>query len=223
MLRTMEATFLATYESLDADSVPYGPAGNRESVRGSPVVPNSAWSVHAPLLCFNRFLLRFTARVPPACSRLLEDKEGYVLYTVLILKKFKESFVNDARNKKFPVREFVYHPEAAGSGIAKLHKMEHEVQEALVRTTPLYRLPLLNQFTCTELLCLQSHLQEQCARKFGDSMSIWMHLKVQQLVCFSFFVIESPCHALRCRRARPFVCLWKQYCATVYPSILCVR
>jgi V-ATPase subunit C len=160
---------------------------------------------------------------PPACSRLLEDKEGYVLYTVLILKKFKESFVNDARNKKFPVREFVYHPEAAGSGIAKLHKMEHEVQEALVRTTPRYLLPLLNQFTCTELLCLQSHLQEQCARKFGDSMSIWMHLKVQQLVCFSFFVIESPCHALRCPRARPFVCLWKQYCATVYPSILCVR
>lgn len=66
-------------------------------------------------------------------SRLLEDKEGFVLYTVLILKKFKDSFVADARAKKFNVREFVYNPEAAGSGLAKLHKMEHELQESLVR------------------------------------------------------------------------------------------
>ena len=66
------------------------------------------------------------------CSRLLEDKDGYVLYTVLILKKFKDSFIADARTKKYTVREFVYNPEAAGSGLAKMHKMEHEVQESLV-------------------------------------------------------------------------------------------
>ena len=56
-----------------------------------------------------------------------------MLYTVLILKKFKDSFIADARTKKFNVREFVYNPDAAGSGLAKLHKMEHELQESLVR------------------------------------------------------------------------------------------
>ncbi len=59
-----------------------------------------------------------------------------MLYTVLILKKFKDSFVADARAKKFNVREFVYNPEAAGSGLSKLHKMEHELQESLVRLLP---------------------------------------------------------------------------------------
>jgi hypothetical protein len=90
-----------------------------------PTLPGVLLCLHPPP-CIPSLIRR-------CCSRLLEDKDGYVLYTVLILKKFKESFVNDARNKKFPVREFVYNPEAAGSGIAKLHKMEHEVQESLVR------------------------------------------------------------------------------------------
>ena len=30
------------YEFLDTESVPFGPANDRESVRGSPVVPRSA-------------------------------------------------------------------------------------------------------------------------------------------------------------------------------------
>jgi hypothetical protein len=70
-------------------------------------------------------------RVPS--SRLLEDKEGYVLYTVVILKKFVESFRNDCRTKKFPVRDFTYVPEHAGSGLTKIEKLEADLQETLVR------------------------------------------------------------------------------------------
>jgi len=125
--KTLEEVFLRTYETLDPESVPYGPPGARESVKGSPVVPHSA-------------------------CRLLEDKEGYVLYTVLILKKFKESFAAAARTHKFTVREFVYKPDSAGSGVAKMQKAELDLLESL------------------------THLKEQAARKFGDALSIWIHL-----------------------------------------------
>ena len=40
-----EEEFLKTYEFLDPESVPCGPEGDRESVRGSPVVPGSALCV----------------------------------------------------------------------------------------------------------------------------------------------------------------------------------
>ncbi len=67
------------------------------------------------------------------CRRLLEDKEGYILYTIVVLKKFLESFRNDARTKKFSVRDFTYVPENAGSGLSKIEKLELDMQETLVR------------------------------------------------------------------------------------------
>lgn len=126
--KTAEEAFLKSYEFLDEASVPYGPAGDRDSILGSPVVPRSA-------------------------CRLLEDKEGYVLYTVVVLKKYVESFRNDCRSKKFPVRDFTYVPEHAGSGLSKIEKLEADLQETL------------------------SHLQDQCVRKFADVFSVWLHLK----------------------------------------------
>ncbi len=79
-----------------------------------------------------RFFGLVFALVLGAHSRLLEDKEGFVLYTVVILKKYVESFRNDARSKKFPVRDFTYVPEHAGSGLSKIEKLELDLQETLV-------------------------------------------------------------------------------------------
>ncbi len=54
-----EEQFLATYESLDGQSVPLGPAADRESVRGSPVIPRSAVSRldSAAVVCVDHALL----------------------------------------------------------------------------------------------------------------------------------------------------------------------
>ena len=43
MPKAQEESFLESYSSLDASSVPVGPEGRRDSVKGSPVVPGSAW------------------------------------------------------------------------------------------------------------------------------------------------------------------------------------
>lgn len=40
--RSLETGFLQKYEALADDMVGYGESGDRESVRGSPVVPDSA-------------------------------------------------------------------------------------------------------------------------------------------------------------------------------------
>lgn len=126
--KSLEQAFLDTYEDLDEDSVPLGPEGDRESVRGSPVVPNSA-------------------------VRVLEDKDGYVLYTVVILVKFEDSFRADARARRFVVRPFKYDPVVGSQGRKRLATLEVEVHDTL------------------------SHLLAQASRKFSDAFTVWMHLK----------------------------------------------
>ena len=56
-----------------------------------------------------------------------------MLYTVLVLKKFVESFRNDCRTKKLTVRDFTYVAEHAGTGLTKIEKLEADLQETVVR------------------------------------------------------------------------------------------
>mmetsp|Transcript_17656 Transcript_17656/g.34742 ORF Transcript_17656/g.34742 Transcript_17656/m.34742 type:complete len:412 (-) Transcript_17656:411-1646(-) len=81
--KNLEKEFLESYHTLGDDIVGYGPESDRESVKGSPVVPGSA-------------------------ERIMEDKDrdGYVIYLVTILKKFLEEFKVAAQSARFLVRDF---------------------------------------------------------------------------------------------------------------------
>jgi len=74
--RSSEEAFLDVYESLAADAVGYGPADDRMSILGSPVVPRSA-------------------------NLLAEDKDNYLLYSVTILKQYRDVFAHAAQQVCF--------------------------------------------------------------------------------------------------------------------------
>ena len=80
--RNNEQEFLKSYENLAPDAVGYGPAENRQSVLGSPVVPGSA-------------------------KLLLQDNDGYMLYAVTILKMFQEDFTQACQKARYTVRDVV--------------------------------------------------------------------------------------------------------------------
>ena len=87
--KSLENEWLANYECLDDNAVGYGPAEDRESIRGSPVVPRSA-------------------------RRICVDKDGNVIYLTTILRLYEESFKEACRGRRFTVRQF--RPSADGSG-----------------------------------------------------------------------------------------------------------
>lgn len=101
-----EADFLAGYESLAADAVPYGPEGRRDAVRGSPVVPGSA-------------------------RRLAADREGFVLYSLAALSKYADALRAALKERKYTLRDFAYAPEAAGAGARAIAALDVETAAAL--------------------------------------------------------------------------------------------
>lgn len=100
-----ESEFLAKYEKLASDAVGYGPADNRQQIVGSPVVPRSALKV-------------------------TEDREGFCLYLVTVLKLYVEQFKVAALPHRFLVRPFVYNPSAASEQQESIAKLELENEEA---------------------------------------------------------------------------------------------
>lgn len=123
-----EEAFLESYPALDAEAVPMGPEGRRDAVRGSPVVPGSA-------------------------RKIAEDKDGYVLYALVILKRFADSFRTACREKRLSVREFTYDPAAAGGGAKAAAGLATEVAATL------------------------DALKDASRRQFQEALALWMHLK----------------------------------------------
>ncbi|CAK9056078.1 V-type proton ATPase subunit C (V-ATPase subunit C) (Vacuolar proton pump subunit C) [Durusdinium trenchii] len=79
--KQVEKAFLESYEQIGPEIVGYGPEGERDSKKGSPVVPGSA-------------------------KKVTTDKEGYSLYLVTILDKFIEEFKVAAQTARFLVRDY---------------------------------------------------------------------------------------------------------------------
>jgi V-type H+-transporting ATPase subunit C len=127
--KTVEEHFLATYAALDAAAVPVGPEGRRDATRGSPVVPGSA-------------------------VRIAEDADGFVLFTVVILKAFEASFRAACKEKRFTVRDFAYAPALAGSVARVAGELEAEVSAAL------------------------AVVRDQSRRRYEEAVSNWMHVKM---------------------------------------------
>lgn len=106
VLKAQEEAFLASYASLDAQAVPLGPEGRRDAVRGSPVVPGSA-------------------------RRVAEDKDGYALYVLLVLKKFGDSFRAACRERRITVRDFALDAAQAGAAGRQVLVLQRELVERL--------------------------------------------------------------------------------------------
>ena len=126
--RSAEEAFLRGYAALDAAAVPLGPAGRRDAVRGSPVVPGSA-------------------------ARVAEDRDGYVLYVVAILKAFRDSFRAAAKEKRYVVRDFSYVPALAGSVARAAGDLGGDAERAL------------------------AVLKDQSRRRFEEAVGLWLHVK----------------------------------------------
>ena len=124
-----EEAFLGGYENWDGQAVPVGPLGRRDSVRSSPVVPKSA-------------------------RRVTEDKDGYVLYTVTILKRFADSFKAAAREKRVVVREFSY---AGGEGAATAAAAGGALEDTVAGAA--------------------AALKAVAGVKYGEALAAWLHVK----------------------------------------------
>lgn len=126
--KTMEEEFMANYENLDNQAVPMGPESDREAVRGSPVVPDSA-------------------------RKIAEDKEGYCLYTVIILKQFADSFRSACRSARYSIRDFVYRPSNAGATAREISQLQSDTFSAL------------------------QALQLKARNTYGQCVIAWAHIK----------------------------------------------
>ena len=130
--KAAEEAFLGFYEALDGAAVPLGGEGAREAVRGSPVVPRSA-------------------------RRVAEDKDGYVLYALTILKRFEASFRAACKEKRVTVRDFSFDPAAAGAAAAAAAALDVDVGASL------------------------GALKETASRKYAEAVGLWLHLKAVRL------------------------------------------
>jgi V-type H+-transporting ATPase subunit C len=141
--KPQEEAFLAGYAQLDGASVPLGPEGRRDAVRGSPVVPGSA-------------------------RRVAEDKDGYVLYVLLTLKKFGESFRAACREKRLAVRDFALDPAQAGAAARQVAQLQKELTERL------------------------AVLKSESRRKYKEALSLTLHVKALRVFVESVLRFGLP-------------------------------
>jgi hypothetical protein len=138
-----EEAFIEGHAELDGASVPFGPEGRREDVRGSPVVPGSI-------------------------RKLAEDKDGYTLYTVAVLKKFLDSFRAACRERRIVVRDFAYDPAQAGSVSRELEERGRDLAASLAQ------------------------LKTESRRKYGEIMQVWFHAKAVRVFADSVLRYGLP-------------------------------
>lgn len=133
--------------AMGSDDGNYGPEGNRERVKGSPIVPGSAKKIHKE---GENFLYSIT---------MLKGhyEAGYYEGDEFVQGKFfsyMESVRNSFRDKRFPIREFIFDPSKAGGVDGQIEQAKWEVQQTL--TT----------------------IVRWCRAHYGEVFSGWVHLKV---------------------------------------------
>lgn len=168
--------FEAQYESLDSEAVPFGPEADRWKVKGSPVVPGSVSLVQRVLE--RRCVIECTGSrhsLPPSSlsrcrphslSRAHTQKLKLMfrvsdndtrLYTVIVLRKYKESFAAKCKELRATVRPFAWDPVKLERKIAESSKLE---KEYMVAEMKLFR---------------------WCEVQYGEAVIAWIHLKILRL------------------------------------------
>lgn len=102
----------------------YGPEGNRDKVKGSPVVPGSAKLVHKE---GENFLYAVTILKGHYESGYYEGKEFVQGKFVSYVEPVRNAF----RDKRFPMREFKFDPSKAGGVDGQIEQAKWEVQQTL--------------------------------------------------------------------------------------------
>jgi len=144
--KASETQFLEEYENFANDSVGYGQDGNREYERGSPVVPESA-------------------------RKITEDKEGYGLFIVTILKNFLDEFKRAALSNRAIVRDFNF----------------REAMEAKENDDPSDSLEAVQN----ELNSAINQLRRWCKAHYGEAFGSWVHIKAIRV-----FVESALCYGI---------------------------
>jgi len=111
--KALNKEFLASYAAIGDTLVGYGPETDRDQVKGSPVVPESA-------------------------TLISTDNDGYSAYLITILKKFYEEFKVASQSARFLVRDYDFRAaekalryiEEEGDGMSALDVSKREYEEA---------------------------------------------------------------------------------------------
>jgi len=85
------------------------------------------------------------------------DKEGNILYRVVLFKKELENFLKEARANKFTVRDFKYSEEAYRMAVDR------------------------NQTLKAEFAKQETFLRKVCHAAFSDTLVAWLHLKAMRV------------------------------------------
>lgn len=92
-------------------------------------------------------------RPPVSRRKIAEDADGYVLYTVVVLKKYSDAFRSACKERRFTVRDFEFNASLSGSGARVAEAAGRETASALVM------------------------LKDVSRARYEESMSLWLHLK----------------------------------------------
>jgi V-type H+-transporting ATPase subunit C len=133
--------------AIGKDDGNYGPEGNRDRLKGSAVVPGSAKKVHKE---GENYLYSFTILKGHYEAGYYEGDEFVPGKFVSYLDAVRNAF----RDKRFPIREFVFDPSKAGGVDGQIEQAKWEVQQTL--TT----------------------IVRWCRAHYGEVFSSWIHLKV---------------------------------------------
>lgn len=111
-----------------------------------------------------------SSRVIPQSTKQfnVDDREGFTLWRVVVLKCGQDEFVNAAKKNRWAVRDFEYNPE------------QYEIDKNA-------RLELKNDFAK-----LQTQLSGQCKSVFSELYIAWTHLKAIRIYTESILRYSLP-------------------------------
>lgn len=176
--KNADRQFWDTYESLASDAVGYGPADDRQSVLGSPVVPRSA-------------------------QKIAEDKDGFCLYTVTVLKNFKDVFIQAAQKARLAVRDIPvkYQTESilanalGGGGGGGARK-----KEIVANPTDEDEESVETKYAAAEIRLNEdrNQLRRWAQTNYGEAFIAWIHIKAVRLFVEAVLVYGLPVDFVAC-------------------------
>lgn len=95
--------------------------------------------------------------IPKSARRIIEDKDSYVLYTIVILKKFENEISEICKEHHYHIREYDFAEETDKPEMKdeeKIAKLENEEKN------------------------MKSSITRWCRPHFSDIYQAWVHLKV---------------------------------------------
>jgi len=100
------------------------------------------------------------------CSKIAADRDGYILYSVVVLKQFLESFRDAARERRYTVRDFSYSPSLSGAVARSFSDLATACTEALVALKEVSR-RVYEIFLASWLHCKALRLHVDSVLRYG--------------------------------------------------------